>query len=61
MDSIKSGDKNFTKHDWRGNNVLLFGSEGYGFKISDSKNSDFLLKIKLIVKLKVLIFPIPHL
>jgi 23S rRNA (guanosine2251-2'-O)-methyltransferase len=41
----KSGDKDFTKHDWNGNNVLLFGSEGYGLKYQTSKNSDFLLKI----------------
>ena len=26
----KNGTKNFTKHNWEGNNVLLFGSEGYG-------------------------------
>ena len=39
--------KNFTKHDWRGNNVLLFGSEGYGLKYQTIKNSDFLLKISI--------------
>ena len=43
----KSGNKNFIKHDWRGNNVLLFGSEGYGLKYQTLKNSDFLLKIKI--------------
>ena len=37
--------KDFTKHDWGGNNVLLFGSEGYGLKHQTLKNSDFLLKI----------------
>ena len=41
----KNGEKDFTKHDWNGNNVLLFGSEGYGLKYQTSKNSDFLLKI----------------
>ena len=43
----KNGSKNFTKHDWRGNNVLLFGSEGYGLKQQTIKNSDFLLKISI--------------
>lgn len=33
------------EHDWEGNNVLLFGSEGYGLKYHTIKNSDFLLKI----------------
>ena len=41
----KNGNKDFTKHDWNGNNVLLFGSEGYGLKYQTSKNSDYLLKI----------------
>jgi len=39
--------ENFTKHDWAGNNVLLFGSEGYGLKHQTVKNSDFLLKIEI--------------
>jgi len=43
----KSGNKDFTEHDWNGNNVLLFGSEGYGLKYQTLKNSDFLLKIKI--------------
>ena len=43
----KEGDKDFTKHDWNGNNVLLFGSEGYGLKHQTLKNSDFLLKINI--------------
>ena len=43
----KNGEKDFTKHDWNGNNVLLFGSEGYGLKYQTSKNSDFLLKIAI--------------
>ena len=41
----KNSDKEFTEHDWEGNNVLLFGSEGYGLKYQTIKNSDFLLKI----------------
>ena len=50
----KSGNKNFTKHDWRGNNVLLFGSEGYGLKYQTVKNLDFLLKIKINSKIESL-------
>ena len=41
------GDKDFTEHDWSGNNVLLFGSEGYGLNYQTKKNSDFLLKIDI--------------
>ena len=43
----KNSQKDFTEHDWEGNNVLLFGSEGYGLKYQTSKNSDFLLKIQI--------------
>ena len=43
----KDGNKDFIEHDWKGNNVLLFGSEGYGLKYQTSKNSDFLLKINI--------------
>ena len=39
--------KDFTKHDWGGKNVLLFGSEGYGLKYQTKKNSDFLLRINI--------------
>ena len=39
--------KDFTKNDWNGNNVLLFGSECYGLKYQTKKNSDFLLKINI--------------
>ena len=41
------GEKDFSEHDWNGNHVLLFGSEGYGLKYQTSKNSDFLLKIRM--------------
>tara|TARA_B100002051_G_C16531220_1_gene532769 strand:- start:26 stop:778 length:753 start_codon:yes stop_codon:yes gene_type:complete len=37
----------FTKHDWKGNNVLLFGSEGYGLNYQTKKNSDFLFRINI--------------
>jgi len=50
----KSGDKDFTNHDWRGRNVLLFGSEGYGLKYQTLKNSDFLLYININEKVESL-------
>ena len=50
----KNGEKDFTKHDWNGNNVLLFGSEGYGLKYQTAKNADFLLKIKINKKIESL-------
>ena len=50
----KSGNKDFIKHDWSGNNVLLFGSEGYGLKYQTLKNSDFLLKININKKIESL-------
>ncbi len=50
----KDGNKDFTKHDWEGNNVLLFGSEGYGLKYQTLKNSDFLLKIQINKKIESL-------
>jgi len=43
----KNGTKDFTNHDWNGNNVILFGSEGYGLKYQTLKNSDFVLKINI--------------
>ena len=50
----KNGENDFTKHDWRGNNVVLFGSEGYGLKYQTIKNSDFLLKISINEKIESL-------
>tara|TARA_Y100000590_G_scaffold424849_1_gene532243 strand:- start:958 stop:1710 length:753 start_codon:yes stop_codon:yes gene_type:complete len=50
----KSAKKNFTEHDWTGNSVLLFGSEGYGLKYQTIKNSDFLLKIDISNKIESL-------
>ena len=44
----------FTSHDWAGNNVLLFGSEGYGLKHQTIKNSDFLMKININKKVESL-------
>ena len=50
----KDGKKDFTKHNWDGNNVLLFGSEGYGLNFQTKKNSDFLLKISISEKIESL-------
>ena len=50
----KNGKKDFTEHDWVGNNVLLFGSEGYGLKYQTIKNSDYLLKISISKKIESL-------
>ena len=41
------GQKNFTEVDWKGNNILLFGSEGFGIKKNTEKYTDFLIKIKI--------------
>ena len=40
-------EKDFTKIDWKGNNVLLFGSEGYGIKMHTKKYTDFIVKINI--------------
>ena len=40
------GSKNFTENDWKGKNVLLFGSEGAGLKEKTSKYIDYPVKIK---------------
>ena len=50
---IKS-EKSFVDHDWAGNNVLLFGSEGYGLKHQTVKNSDFILRININKKIESL-------
>ena len=41
------GQKDFTDVDWKGNNILLFGSEGFGLKKNTEKYTDFLIKIKI--------------
>ena len=43
-----SAKKNFTKNDWRGKNVLLFGSEGFGLKNKTLEHSDFIFKIDIL-------------
>ena len=42
-----SGTKDFTKNNWKGKNVLLFGSEGYGIKAKTLDNSDFKFKVDI--------------
>ncbi len=37
--------KNFTENDWKGKNVLLFGSEGFGLKKKTLASVDFKFKI----------------
>ena len=49
-----TGEKDFTAHDWNGNNVLLFGSEGYGLKHHTIKNADFMMKININKKVESL-------
>ena len=39
--------KDFTKHNWQGRNVLLFGSEGFGLKQKTLENADFHFKIEI--------------
>ncbi len=42
-----SATKDFTKNNWKGKNVLLFGSEGYGIKAKTLENSDFKFKVTM--------------
>ncbi len=39
--------KDFTSHDWKGKNILLFGSEGAGLKEKTLLKSDFVFKIDI--------------
>ena len=48
------GDKDFTDIDWKGNNILLFGSEGSGIHLHTSKYADFLVKININKKIESL-------
>jgi 23S rRNA (guanosine2251-2'-O)-methyltransferase len=48
------GKKDFIQHDWTGNNVLVFGSEGYGLNYQTKKNSDFLFRININKKVESL-------
>ena len=42
-----SGKKDFTDINWEGNNILLFGSEGFGMREHTSKYADFFVKINM--------------
>ena len=42
-----SATKDFTLNNWKGKNVLLFGSEGYGIKAKTLENSDFKFKVNM--------------
>ena len=42
-----SAKKDFTKHNWKGKNILLFGSEGFGIKTKTLENSDFRFKVNM--------------
>ncbi len=44
---VASGNKDFTEIEWKGNNILLFGSEGHGLKKHTEKYIDFLVKINI--------------
>ncbi len=46
--------KDFTSVDWNGNNILLFGSEGFGIKKHTEKYADFLVKININKKIESL-------
>ena len=46
--------KDFTKHNWDGRNVLLFGSEGEGIKTKTLEKSDFQFKINIEKKIESL-------
>ena len=41
------GKKEFTEIEWKGNNVLLFGSEGSGMREHTTKYADFLVRIDI--------------
>ncbi len=49
-----NGKKKFTDIEWKGNNILLFGSEGFGMHQHTSKYSDFIVKIDINKKIESL-------
>ena len=49
-----NGEKSFTDIEWKGNNILLFGSEGFGMHQHTSKYADFLVKIDINTKIESL-------
>ena len=49
-----NGKQDFTDIEWKGNNILLFGSEGSGMHKHTSKYADFLVKIEINEKIESL-------
>ena len=49
-----NGKRDFTDIEWKGNNILLFGSEGSGMHKHTSKYADFLVKIEINEKIESL-------
>ena len=49
-----NSDKDFTDVEWKGNNILLFGSEGSGMHQHTSKYADYLVKIDINEKIESL-------
>ena len=49
-----NGKKNFTDIEWKGKNILVFGSEGFGMHQHTSKYADFLVKINISEKVESL-------
>ena len=49
-----NGKEDFTNVEWKGNNILLFGSEGSGMHKHTSKYADFLVKIEINEKIESL-------
>jgi len=50
----RSANKNLNEIKWEGNNVLVFGSEGYGMKKHTEKYLDFTVKIEISSKIESL-------
>ena len=44
----------FTEIEWKGNNILLFGSEGSGMREHTTKYADFLVRIDINKKIESL-------
>ena len=42
-----NGKKNLSDIEWKGNNILLFGSEGFGIHQHTAKYADFLVRIEI--------------
>ena len=42
-----SAKKDFTQNNWKGKNILLFGSEGFGLRTKTLMHSDFQFKVRI--------------